>query len=182
MSFPLNPDPQYRPRTLANLTAATGAATNYLDLNPNIDLAGEVNVDVSSLIPKVLGYLSGDWATDSIPPVPDQSGDSPAEINADGYFGPSLPFAGGPMPPFPPPSGAGGVGPGAGGGNANYGQPTTKKNVAPGSLILTWSVDEFVLAPKAYVVTDTSQAEISNPPQNTPWLDEVLTTQIDLPT
>ena len=112
MSFPINPDPQYRPRTLANLTAATGAATNYRDLSPDIDLAGQEGVDVSSLIPKVFGYLSGTYSTEDVPPVVDQPGDTPAQMNADGYFGPTLPRPGGSMPPFPPPSGTGGVGPG----------------------------------------------------------------------
>ena len=180
MSFPINPDPQYRPRTLANLTAATGAATNYRDLSPNIDQAGQEGVDASSLIPKVFGYLTGDYATDDVPPVPDQPGDTPAQMGVEAYFGPALPRPGGIMPPFPPPSGSGGSGPGAGT-NVNYGQPSIKKNAPPGSLILAWSVTHSVTTPTAYVVDETAQAKLQDPDQNTPWLDEVFTQTFTLP-
>lgn len=180
MNFPLNPDPQYRPQTLANLTAATGAADYYVDYHPNIDRGNAVGVDVSSLIPKVFGYLSGTYANEDVPPNPGVPGDTPAQIADDGYFGPALPRAGGPMPPFPPPSGTGGVGIGATG-NTNYGQPTIKNNASPGSLILLWSVGNSAAIPTVQVVEDTTQSELTVPAQNKPWSDEVSTLEVNLP-
>ena len=179
MSFPLNPDPQYRPQTLADLTAATGASTNYNDKFPNIDFP-PVGSDASSLIPKLFGYLSGAYETEDVPPIPEVAGDTLAEIGDDGYFGPSLPRAGGLMPPFPPAKGAGRPGIGATD-NTNYGQPTIKKNATPGSLIISYSVSHSTTLPTAYVVAETSQSNVLNPPQNIPWADEVFTHEITLP-
>jgi len=177
MVFPLDPDPQYRPQTLANLTAATGAAHYYVDHHPDIDAANAVGVDVSSLIPKVFGYLSGTYATEDVPATPAQPGDTPVQISEDGYFGPGLPRPGGPMPPFPPPTGPGGP---AAFSKQNYGQPSIKNNASPGSLILLWSVGHSAATPTAQVVDDTTQSELAVPLQNKPWADEVMTIKVDL--
>lgn len=179
MSFPLNPDPQYRPRTLANLTAATGAPPHYLDSTMDIDALNAQGVDVSSLIPKVFGYLTGNYATEDVPPIPAVTGDTPAQMDDDGYFGPGLPRPGGPMPPFPPPTGPGTPSLTT---NVNYGQPSIKGNASPGSLILVWSVGNSDATPTATVVAETTQSELSNPAQNRPWDDEVFTHEINLPT
>lgn len=180
MSFPLNPDPQYRPRTLANLTAATGAPPHYRDSVPNIDALNAEEVDASSLIPKVFGYLTGNYATEDVPPVPAVAGDTPADIDDDGYFGPGRPYPGGRMPPFPPPSGGGA--PPSVSTNVNYGQPSIKGNAPPGSLIMVWSVGNSAATPTASVVAETAQSEVTVPAQNRPWDDEVFTHEINLPT
>lgn len=170
--FPLDPLTQYNPKQLANLTASTGVSSAYLDRAPNIDIP-PVGTDASSLIPKLFGYLSGSYD-------PIETGNSTAQITQDGYFGPALPRPGGPMPPFPPPSGAGGSGIGANS-NTNYGQPSIKNNAAPGSLILTYSVNESPTDPSAWVVEEISQSELVTAAQNIPWVDEVTTQEINLP-
>ena len=126
--YPLDPDPQYNPDQLADLTAAT---------------------DANSQIPKLFGYLSGSYATATEPEVP---GDVIGQIDDEGYFGPALP--GTVMPPFPPvvhPVGA------TIAKNQNYGQPSIKNNATPGSLILSFSVSHDA-TPSAFYVEETGQA------------------------
>lgn len=171
-SFPLSPLTQYNPKQLANLSASTGVSLAYRDNAPNIDLA-PVGTNASSLIPKLFGYLSGSYD-------PVETGDSSAQIGQDGYFGPALPRPGGTMPPFPPPSGVGGSGVGANT-NTNYGQPSIKNNAAPGSFILTYSVNDSLTNPTAWIVDEVSQSELDTPAQNTPWADEVTTQEITFP-
>ena len=139
----------------------------------------EKGVDVSSLIPKLFGYLSGSNGNpDAVPVVPPVDGDIPNAIGDNGYFGPVLPRPGGVMPPFPPKSGPGTPGAGVDA-NLNYGQPSIKRNAAPGSLILAYTVQP-VPAPVVYIVTDTSQTEPTVPPVQ-PWQDQVVTEQVTLP-
>ena len=148
-NYPILPDPQYDPNQLADLTAST---------------------DYNSQIPKILGYLTGSYAT---PGEPEVEGDVIAEVGDEGYFGPVLP--GTVMPPFPPtiyPSGANPP-------NLNYGQPTIKNNATPGSLILAFSVGHDA-TPSAYYIEETKQPDPNN--ELPPFLDEVIAPSIPLPT
>ena len=179
--FPIAPLHQYTPKKLANLTAATGAGTGWHISAPNIDLPpDEKGVDVSSLIPKIFGYLSGSQGDSyAVPIVAPVNGDTPAQIGDAGYFGPVLPRPGGVMPPFPPAHGPGTPGAGTDA-NLNYGQPSIKRNAAPGSLILAYTV-QAAPVPVAYVVDTTSQSDPTIPPYE-PWYDEVVVRTVPLPT
>jgi len=131
-NYPLDPDPQYNPDQLADLTAAT---------------------EYNSQIPKLFGYLSGSYAT---PVAVEKPGDLVGQIDDEGYFGPALP--GTVMPPFPPvvhPTGP--LIPK----NQNYGQPSIKNNATPGSLILSFSVSHDA-TPAAFYIEETRQPDPGN--------------------